>query len=117
MSSDFFEKNPDMRKKGIEKGWFREEKDPKQCASLAQHAQLGPATTCDESTIKSHHQHCTEQTWRNVQNACLQAKEWQISDRPDLDQDDLDPPDASQCLLKMINPDVNRPQEVATPLE
>ena len=91
MSSDFFEKHPDVRKEGIDKGWFLEGEDLEQSTSLAQ---LG-ASTCDESTLQimKNHQHCTEKTWRNVKNACLQAKEWQISVMPD--EDDLVLPSAS----------------------
>ena len=69
VSSDFFEKNPDVRKEGIQKGWFREEKDPDQATSLAQ---LG-ASTCDGSTLqnmKKNHQHCPPQAWQNVKKAC-----------------------------------------------
>ena len=39
-----------------------------------------------------------------------QERKWQISDRPDEDD-----PDGSQYQLKIINPNVNRPKEVATP--
>ena len=78
-------------------------KDPEQSTSLAQ---LG-ASTCDESTLqdmKKHHQHCAPQTWQHVKKACSQEKQWQISLD---DENDIDAPDAYQCTLKMINPDVN----------
>ena len=52
-------------------------------------------------------EHCTEKMWRNVLNTCLQAKELQISDKPNPNDDDLDSP--PECQLKMIDPDVNRP--------
>ena len=56
-------------------------------------------------------EHCVEQTWRNVQNACSQEKKWQISKRPDEDDED------DECQVKMLKPDVNRFHEVATPEE
>ena len=52
VSSDFFEKNPDVHKQGIQKGWFRKEKDPEQSTSLAELR----ASTCDESTLISESQ-------------------------------------------------------------
>lgn len=110
VGSDFFEKNPDVRKQGLEKGWFRE--DPEQPTSLAQ---LG-GTTCDESLQKmKNKEHCTDETWRKVLNTCVQAEEWQISAKPDPNDDDLDGP--PECQLKMIDPNVNKPQKVATPEE
>ena len=112
VSSDFFEKNPTVRQEGLRKGWFREEKDPQEESSSL--VEIG-ADTCEDTLqkMKENQKHCTKETWRNVLNTCMQAEKWQISDKPIVDEDELDGP--PECQLKMINPSVNEPTEVATP--
>ena len=67
------EPRSDVHKEGIQKGWFREEKDPQEMSTSL--AEIGDSTC--ESTLqnmKNNKKHCAEQTWRNVLNTCLQEK-------------------------------------------
>lgn len=105
MSSDFLEKNPDVYKEGLRKGWFREEKDPQERSTSL--AELGVACHNLQKTM----QHCPPQTQRDAFNTCVQAETWQFSAKPDPHDFDL------ECQRKMIDPDVNKPKEVATPDE
>eukprot|EP00435_Cladocopium_sp_Y103_P045713 s2094_g13.t1 len=104
VSSDFFEKNPNVRKEGLRKGWFREEMDP-QSSSLVQ---IG--NSCQLQGVLNNIEHCPSQMQRDALNACVQADKWQISLKPDED-------DPLECQVKMIDRKVNPPTEVATPDE
>lgn len=95
MSSDFLEKNPDVYKEGLRKGWFREEKDPQERSTSL--AELGVACHNLQKTM----QHCPPQTQRDAFNTCVQAETWQFSAKPDPHDFDL------ECQRKMIDPDGN----------
>ena len=72
------------------------------------------ASTCDESTLKMKRSQALRGS--NVEkcaqhmSAGRKITDLRISHKPNPDEDD-------ECQIKMINPDVNRPQEVATPEE
>ena len=68
VTSDFFEKNPDVRKKGLQNGWFTEEKDlPERSSSLVE---IGG--TCQLHDLEKM-EHCPPQMQRDVLNCCKQT--------------------------------------------
>ena len=117
VSSDFLEKNPDVHKEGIQKGWFREEKDPQDMSTSL--AEIGDSTFKGavphlglESTLqnmKNNKKHCAEQTWRYVLKTGLQEKIWQISAKPGADEDHVDaPPSARSIWSTLMSTDPNK---------
>ena len=69
VSSDFLEKNPSVRQKGLEKGWFTEEKDLPERSSLVE---IGG--TCRLHNLEEKMEHCPKEMQRDVLNDCLQAE-------------------------------------------
>lgn len=109
VTSDFLEKHPNVYKEGLRKGWFRKEDPQEMSTSLVETGD----STCEAKLqkMKGNQEHCMDQTWTKVLNACFQAAKWQISDKPDPDEID------HQCQVNMTNPDVNKPKRVGTPDE
>ena len=86
MSSDFLQKNPDVYKKGLRKGWFTEASEknwkdpPGMSTSLAEHKVTTCESTLDTMKNKDHclsgpcFSSCPKEMWQNMLNACAQAE-------------------------------------------
>ena len=72
VTSDFFEKHPDVYKEGLKEGWFREEKDPEEVSTFL--AEIG-ASTCHDLQQKM--QHCSPEMQRQARETCLRQEGWQ----------------------------------------
>jgi len=122
VSSDFLERNPDVHKKGLREGWFREPallkpflvdilEDPQEMSTSL--AEIG-ASTCDDLQKRVQKmQHCPSTMQDQVRKTCLRQEGWQASAKPDKD----DPFDEPTCQEKMTDPNFNTPTNVATPDE
>jgi len=91
MSSDFLQKNPDVYKKGLRKGWFTEASEkiwkdpPGMSTSLAELKATTCESTLDKMKNKDHcrsglcFSSCPKEMWQNMLNACVQAEKLQFS--------------------------------------
>ena len=89
VTSEFLEKHPNIRREGLENGWFREKEDiedKKGATSLAQAeaAEAAEAAETSCTAAKLHHiDRCLKDVKIQVLKNCFREAGWEVSDLPE----------------------------------